>query len=45
MSSRDVELWVTLLSSVFEFSGTQNVTRLEILKSVTGEMTDVLYVL
>jgi hypothetical protein len=45
MSSRDVGLWDTLLSSIFKSAETQDVTRLEILKRVAGEMTDELYVL
>ncbi|KAF9648014.1 hypothetical protein BDM02DRAFT_2449398 [Thelephora ganbajun] len=38
MSSRDVELWDTLLSSILKSAGTQDVTRLEILKRVANEM-------
>jgi len=45
MSSRDVESWDTLLSSIFKSAGTQDITRLEILKRIAGEMTDELYVL
>jgi len=45
MSSRDAELWDTLLSSVLRSAETKGVTRMEILKRVAAEMTDELYVL
>ena len=45
MSPRDVELWDTLLSSIFKSAGIQYVTRLEIIKRVASEMMDELYVL
>lgn len=44
MSSLDVELWNTLLSSVFIPAETQGVTRLEILKRVANDMAGELYV-
>jgi len=45
MSSRDVELWDTLLSSILKSARTQDVMRSEILKRITNEMTGELYVL
>jgi len=45
MSSRDVELWDTLLSSVLKSAETQDATRLEILKRVASEIASTLYVL
>lgn len=44
MSSRDVELWDTLLSSIIKTAGTQDVTGQEVLERVASEMAEKLYV-
>ena len=45
MTSRDVELWDTLFSSILKSAGTQDVARSEILKRVANEIKAELYVL
>lgn len=45
MPSRDVESWDMLLSSILKSAEIQDITRLEILKRIAGEMMDDLYVL
>ena len=45
ISSRDVELWDTLLSSILKSAGSQDITRIEVLTRIAKEMAGAPYVL
>jgi hypothetical protein len=44
MSSCDVELWNTLVTSILKSAGAKGVTRLEVLKRVSDEISGELWV-